>query len=193
MAGYSKEAERQNAVLKDLLSGKEHNKNYTQVGYEGKKPENLGGKTREGKMTSIMKDVRMPWFCPSCKKTMKKKLDNKFWRTKGHCFDCQIELENKMKISGDYENYEKTLINENKKSYLRDLKQSIDEFEQTGGKAEFFNSVGVKDIELEKEKWEMGEEQFQGIIDEAREYITKLEEAIDEESKELDTARGDSA
>ena len=39
----------------------------------------------------------------------------------------------------------------------------------------------------------MGEEQFQGIIDEAREYITKLEEAIDEESKELDTARGDSA
>ncbi len=193
MAGYSKEAERQNAVLKDLLSGKEHNKNYTQVGYEGKKEENLGGKTREGKMTSIMKDVRMPWFCPSCKKTMKKKLDNKFWRTKGHCFDCQIELENKMKISGDYENYEKTLINENKKSYLRDLKQSIDEFEQTGGKAEFFNSVGVKDIELEKEKWEMGEEQFQGIIDEAREYITKLEEAIDEESKELDTARGDSA
>ena len=193
MAGYSKEAERQNAVLKDLLSGKEHNKNYTQVGYEGKKEENLGGKTREGKMTSIMKDVRMPWFCPSCKKTMKKKLDNKFWRTKGHCFDCQIELENKMKISGDYENYEKTLINENKKSYLRDLKQSIDEFEQTGGKAEFFNSVGVKDIELEKEKWEMGEEQFQGIIDEAREYITKLEESIDEESKELDTARGDSA
>ena len=193
MAGYSKEAERQNAVLKDLLSGKEHNKNYTQVRYEGKKEENLGGKTREGKMTSIMKDVRMPWFCPSCKKTMKKKLDNKFWRTKGHCFDCQIELENKMKISGDYENYEKTLINENKKSYLRDLKQSIDEFEQTGGKAEFFNSVGVKDIELEKEKWEMGEEQFQGIIDEAREYITKLEEAIDEESKELDTARGDSA
>jgi len=193
MAGYSKEAERQNAVLKDLLSGKEHNKNYTQVGYEGKKEKNLGGKTREGKMTSIMKDVRMPWFCPSCKKAMKKKLDNKFWRTKGHCFDCQIELENKMKISGDYENYEKTLINENKKSYLRDLKQSIDEFEQTGGKAEFFNSVGVKEIELEKEKWEMGEEQFQGIIDEAREYITKLEEAINEESKELDTTRGDSA
>ena len=31
----------------------------------------------------------------------------------------------------------------------QDLKQSIDEFEQTGGKAEFFNSVGVKDIELE--------------------------------------------
>ena len=186
MAGYSKETERQNAVLKDLLSGKEHNKNYTQVGYEGK-TENKGGETREGKMTSIMKDVRMPWFCPSCKKTMKKKLDTKFWRTKGHCFDCQIELENKMRINGEYEKYAKTLINENKKSYLRDLKQSIDEFEQTGGKAEFFNSVGVQEIELEKEKWEMGEEQFNNIITEAREYITKLEEAIDEETKKLST------
>ena len=40
----------------------------------------------------------------------------------------------------------------------------------------------------DKEKWEMGEVQFSKIIEEAREYITKLEEAIDEESKELDTA-----
>jgi len=73
-------------------------------------------------------------------------------------------------------------------SYLKDLKQSIDEFEQTEGKAEFFNSVGVNTPELEKEKWEMGEVQFNKVIEEAREYITKLEEAIDEESKELDTA-----
>ena len=43
-------------------------------------------------------------------------------------------------------------------------------------------------MELEKEKWEMGEEQFDSIVKEAREYITKLEEAIDEEEKELDTA-----
>ena len=66
--------------------------------------------------------------------------------------------------------------------------KSIDEFEQTEGKAEFLNSVGVNTPELEKEKWEMGEVQFSKIIEEAREYITKLEEAIDEESKELDTA-----
>jgi hypothetical protein len=89
-------------------------------------------------------------------------------------------------LSGNYEEYAKKKINENKKSYLKDLKSSIDEFEKTGGKAEFFNSVGVVDIELEKEKWEMGEDQFNTVIEEAREYITKLEEAIDEESTELD-------
>jgi len=187
MAGYSKESERQNAVLKDLLSGKEHKKEYTQVGYEGK-AENRGGETRKSELSDVMASVRMPWYCPSCKKVMKKKLDNKFWRIMGHCFDCQVEMENKLRISGEYEQYAKKKINDNKKSYLKDLKQSIDEFEETGGKAEFFNSVGVQEVELEKEKWEMGEEQFDSIVKEAREYITKLEEAIDEEEKELDTA-----
>ena len=42
-----------------------------------------------------MASVRMPWFCPKCTKAMKKKLDDKFWRMMGHCFDCQIEIENK--------------------------------------------------------------------------------------------------
>ncbi len=183
--GYSKESERQNEVLRDLLSGKEHTKKYVQVGYEGKSKEKGDIKSE---LTDIMATVRMPWFCPSCKKAMKKKLDDKFWRINGHCFDCQIEMENKLRINGEFEQYAKKKINDNKKSYLKDLKQSIDEFEQTEGKAEFLNSVGVNTPELEKEKWEMGEVQFSKIIEEAREYITKLEEAIDEESKELDTA-----
>jgi len=36
MANKSKEMERQNKALKDLMSGKEHTKEYVQVGYEGK-------------------------------------------------------------------------------------------------------------------------------------------------------------
>ena len=184
--GYSKESERQNKVLDDLLAGRAPEKRIM-VGYNsGKEPEKHGDKIDP--MTDIFKDARMPWFCPECKKTMKKKLDNKFWRIAGHCFDCHVEMENKLRMNGKYEQYAKKKINENKKSYLKDLKQSIDEFEKTGGKAEFFNSVGVVDIELEKEKWNMGEKQFSKIIEEAREYISKLEEAINEESTELDPA-----
>ena len=67
MANYSKDMERQNKALKDLMSGKEYEKDYVQVGYEGKGPVDKGGETRQGKMTDIMKDVRMPWFCPKCK------------------------------------------------------------------------------------------------------------------------------
>ena len=188
MAGYSKEMERANKALKDLMSGKDHEKEYVQVGYEGKK-EDLGGKTRESDLSKVMQSVRMPLFCPKCKKTMKKKLDDKFWRTKGHCFDCQIEFENQLRVKGEFDTYAKEIINGNKKAFLKDMKQSLDEFEETGGKVEWLNSVGVQDVELEKEKWEMGESEFAKVVDEAKEHITKLEKAIEDESKELDTTR----
>ena len=57
MANYSKEAERQNKALKDLMQGKEYEKDYVQVGYEGEKPENLGGKTRESELQVTTKWV----------------------------------------------------------------------------------------------------------------------------------------
>jgi len=187
MAGYSKDMDRANKALKDLMSGKEHEKDYVQVGYEGKQ-ENRGGETRKSELTDIMASVRMPWFCPSCKKAMKKRLDNKFWRMFGHCMDCQIVYETKLRYEGKFEEYAQRKMIEIRKSYLKDLKQSIVEFEETGGKAEWFNQVGVQTPELEKEKWEMGEEQFNQVVNEAKEHINKLEEAINEEEKLLNTA-----
>ena len=187
MANYSKDMERQNKALKDLMSGKEHVKDYVQVGYEGKQ-ENKGGETRKSDLTDIMASVRMPWFCPTCKKAMKKRLDDKFWRMFGHCMDCQVDFEHKLRLEGTFEDYAKTKMLENRKSYLKDMKQSIVEFEETGGKAEWLNQVGVNTPELEKEKWEMGEEQFKQIVDEAKEHLNKLEEAINEEEKLLNTA-----
>ena len=191
MANYSKDMERQNKALKDLLSGKEYEKDYVQVGYEGKK-DNRGGETRESELSKVMQSVRMPLFCPKCKKAMKKKLDDKFWRTKGHCFDCQIEFENKLKVKGEFDDYAKNIINGNKKAYLKDLKQSLVEFEETGGKVEWLNDVGALTPELEREKWEMGETEFAKVVDEAKQYITKLEKAIEDESKELNPTREDS-
>jgi len=188
MANYSKEAERQNKALKDLMTTGKTEKDYTQVGYEGKK-ENLGGKTRKSELTDVMASVRMPWFCPKCDKAMKKKLDNKFWRTKGHCFDCQIEFENKLRVKGEYENYEKSLMLENQKAYLKDLEQSIDEFENTGGKKEWFNQVGVNTPELESEKWEMGEKEFEKTISEARDFIREKRQLVEDAEKQLQGAK----
>ena len=66
--GYSKETERQNQALNDILSGNETEKR-VMVGYKSKEKE-------KGdiipKMTELMKDVRMPWFCPECDSVMKK-------------------------------------------------------------------------------------------------------------------------
>ena len=188
MANYSKESERQNKALKDLMSGKEHTKEYVQVGYEGKQ-ENLGGKTRKSELTDTMASVRMPWFCPKCDKAMKKQLDNKFWRLMNHCFDCQVEMENRLRIEGTFEEYAKTKMLENQKAYLKDLEQSIDDFEKTGGKKEWFNQVGVNNPELESEKWEMGEKEFEKTISEARDFIREKRELVEEAENELQGAQ----
>ena len=177
--GYSKESERQNKVLGDLLAGREPEKR-VMVGFNsGKEPEKHGDKIE--RLSDIMKEARMPWFCPECDKTMKKKLDNKFWRMMGHCFDCQVKIENKLRVEGKWEEYEKKKILENKKAYLKDLKQSIDEFEASGGKTTFFNEVGVTEKGVEKEEWSMGQENFDQLVDEAREHIERLEMELENE------------
>jgi len=187
MAGYSKDQERQNKALKDLISGKEHEKSYIQVGYEGKKDKGQGGKTRKTELTDIMSEIRMPWFCPECKKAMKKKLDDKFWRLMGHCFDCQIEFENKLRIKdyAEYESYAKAKVLENQMSQLKDLEQSIDDFEKTGGKKEWFNNVGVNTPMLESDKWEMGEKEFEKTISEARDFIRDNRKKVEEAQQQL--------
>ena len=187
MAGYSKDQERQNKALKDLISGKEHEKSYIQVGYEGKKDESQGGKTRKSELTDIMSEIRMPWFCPECKKAMKKKLDDKFWRLMGHCFDCQVEFENKLRIKDyqEYERYAREKVLENQMSQLKDLEQSIDDFEKTGGKKEWFNNVGVNTPMLESDKWEMGEKEFEKTISEARDFIRDNRKKVEEAQQQL--------
>jgi ribosomal protein L37AE/L43A len=184
MAGYSKESARQNKALSDLMSGKKYEKDYVQVGYEGKQ-ENLGGKTRKSELTDVMASVRMPWFCPKCDKAMKNKLDDKFWRIKGHCFNCQVELENKLRIKGKFEEYAQKKMLENQKSYLKDLEQSIDDYEKTGGKKEWLNQVGVNTPELEKEKWEMGEKEFEKTISEARDFIQEKRKLVEKAEQQL--------
>ena len=170
MAGYSKESERQNKALKDLMTTGKTEKDYVQVGYEGKQ-EDLGGKTRESELSKVMQSVRMPWFCPTCKKAMKKKLDDKFWRMMGHCFDCQVELENKLRMKGEFDDWAQQKMLENQKSQLKDLEQSITDFEKTGGKKTYFNNVGVNTPMLEEDKWEMAEQEFEKTISEARDFI----------------------
>ena len=184
MAGYSKEAERQNKALKDLMTTGKTEKDYVQVGYEGEK-ENLGGKTRESELSKVMQGVRMPWFCPKCKKAMKKKLDDKFWRMMGHCFDCQVDMENKLRIKGEFREYAYQKMLENQKSQLKDLEQSITDFEKTGGKKEWFNQVGVNNPELESEKWEMGEKEFEKTISKARDFIREKKEVVEKAQQQL--------
>ena len=174
MAGYSKETERQNQALKDALSGREHVKNYVQVGYEGKqKPK--GDVIPQ--MTEIMKDVRMPLFCPKCDKVMKKRLDNKMWNLFQHCFDCQVKIENKMRIDGTYDNWEKEKTKANTLSWIKEQKKTIEEFKKQKT-PEFYQQFRPDGYSVDKEKWQMDMSLVMKQADEALEHLEKMEDSL---------------
>ena len=172
--GYSRDNERQNKVLGDLITGKTPEKR-VMVGYEGDKQITTGDQI--DRLSDIMKDARMPWFCPSCKKTMKKRLDNKMWLLYNHCFDCQIDFENKLRIKGEYEEWERSKVKNNQKAYLEDLLVSLDEWRNT--KIEFQEQVGAKDIEMEKEKWTQNQEHMKEMANKAEKFIRKTLKEIE--------------
>ena len=171
--GYSKESERQNKALGDLLAGKTPEKR-VMVGYEGKTES--GDKI--SRLSDVMKEARMPMFCPKCDVIMKKRLDNKFWSMYGHCFDCQIKIENKMRINGTYEAWEKEKVRQNKISILKDEIQAIKEWRDVKAPT-WYNNVGVNTPELEKEKWDVDVSAIQKEADEAIENYTKQLEELE--------------
>ena len=167
--GYSKETERQNQVLSDILAGRETEKR-VMVGYKGedKKKGDI-----VSKMTELMQDVRMPLFCKECNKVMNKRLDDKMWRLYGHCFDCQIKIENKLRIEGKYEEWEKEKIKQNKIAFIKDQMQTIEEWKDMKA-PEWYNQVGVNYPEMEKEKWSVDTTHIKLMAEEALEEYTKI-------------------
>ena len=173
---YSKESERQNKALGDLLAGRTPEKR-VMVGYEGKEQESGDQISR---MTDLMKEARMPMFCPECDLLMKKKLDDKMWRLFGHCFDCQITIENKLRIEGKYEEWAENKIRKNKIAFIKDSIQKIEEWKDMKA-PEWYNNVGVDYPELEKEKWDVDMKKVQKEADDALKKYTEVLEQLESE------------
>jgi len=176
MAGRSKEAERQNVALKNILDGKPAEKR-SMVGYQGEQEKNLGGKTRESELSKIMQSVRMPLFCPKCKKTMKKKLDDKFWRLFEHCWDCQIDFEHKLRLEGKYDEWATERAKNNQKGWIEDMIQSIEQWRTERPVDQIYN-VGVKDPEVKIEKAQVNEKALNKLADDAIKDLKKMKENI---------------
>ena len=125
--------------------------------------------------SDALKEARTPWFCPSCGKVMNKKLDDKMYRLYGHCFDCQIKFENKLRLEGKYENWEKQKVLKNRLSWIKEQVQSVEEWrEQSVKPIEVHNSVGVNDVQMEREKWDVNVDNINKMADEALEEFDKM-------------------
>lgn len=174
--GYSKETERQNKVLGDLLKGRTPEKR-VMVGYEGKKEKK---DDNISKMTELMQEARMPLFCKVCDKVMNKRLDDKMWTLYGHCFDCQLKFENKLRIEGKYKDWEKKKIRANKISFIKEQIQAIEEWRDMKA-PEWYNNVGVNTPELEKEQWDVDTTQIKLMADEALEKFNETLKELENE------------
>ena len=173
MAGYSKEAERQNKALGNLLKGQEVEKR-SMVGYEGKQKEKGDIKSE---LTDIMSEVRMPLFCPKCKKTMKKKLDDKFWRLFEHCWDCQLDFEHKLRLEGKYDEWATNRAKNNQKAWVDDMIQGIEQWRTERPVDQVYN-VGIKDPEVKIEKAKVNEKALNKLADDAIKDLKKMKENI---------------
>ena len=173
MAGYSKEAERQNKALGNLLKGQEVEKR-TIVGYEGKQKEKGDIKSE---LTDIMSEVRMPLFCPKCKKTMKKKLDDKFWRLFEHCWDCQLDFEHKLRLEGKYDEWAINRAKNNQKAWVDDMIQGVEQWRDERPVDQVYN-VGIKDPEVKIEKAKVNEKALNKLADDAIKDLKKMRENI---------------
>ena len=173
MAGYSKEAERQNKALGNLLKGQDVEKR-SMVGYEGKQKEKGDIKSE---LTDIMSEVRMPLFCPKCKKTMKKKLDDKFWRLFEHCWDCQLDFEHKLRLEGKYDEWAISRAKNNQKAWVDDMIQGVEQWRDERPVDQVYN-VGIKDPEVKIEKAKVNEKALNKLADDAIKDLKKMRENI---------------
>ena len=137
-------------------------------------------------MSDDLKVARTPWFCPKCKKTMKSHLDDKMYRLYDQCFDCQVKFEAKLRAKGTYENWERQKVLNNKLSWINDMILSVENWKEEASKPyEIQESVGVQELELEKEKWSQNTEQVEKMAAEALEEYDKMKQETQQELESI--------
>jgi hypothetical protein len=131
--------------MRNIISGNTANATRIQSGYTKKQVKHTEGDIWEenGKTWTIHNGIKQtvtkhdtlkamvefPLTCPCCSKPMKDfHLNRKMYNIHQKCFDCVIEMEGKMRITGEYEAYERKMLNANKNATIDDAEQMFDEY-----------------------------------------------------------------
>jgi hypothetical protein len=180
--GYSRENKRENNALQTILDGGTPERRIVvamEDVKEKKERQKQIAKEREqaSERSDALKAARTPWFCPECDKVMKKRLDDKMYRLYSHCFDCQLKIENKMRIDGTYDEWEEKKVTANIVSWIKEQKESIEEFKKQKS-PEFLQQVRPDGYSVDKEKWDMDMGLVTKQADEALEHLQKMEDSL---------------
>ena len=127
----------------------------------------------------IIRVPSLPEKCPVCTKSSKHHLHLKFIKLRGKCFDCIVEDEHKIRVNGDWQDYEKWKIMENQLSHFKDVKDETEDYLKNGLKErqEYIREDG------HIEKWENPNYERDRIFiedkfKELKKFIKKVEEDI---------------
>lgn len=171
--------------MRNLITGKTGEKTRVQIGYEKQITDYQEGDVWEDngkvwtikngikqnitKFDEIKKLVIMPLACPCCKKAMKvTDLNKKMYSIHGKCFDCVIDMEHELRKKGEYEEYEKRMLNANKDSLVVDLDKALDAW--LSDKEEYLTEQGdIEDWSETSSKSKM--------YGEAKEILQKMRDA----------------
>lgn len=182
---------KENKAMKDILAGRTPDKKVQVSMWNPDKDKTIieerekkaKQKAENSEKSEILKRARMPMFCPKCGFIMNKRADTKFWNLTGKCTDCVVEEENRHRINGTWDSYEKKKVLQNKRSWIIEQIQSIQQWRKAE-EVKFYNQINPDGHSVEEEKWQTNTEQIKQLADKATdEYKTMLDEVNSELSE----------
>jgi hypothetical protein len=132
---------------------------------------------------------RTPLFCPRCERTMNHRLDTKFWRIRGYCFQCNVKEETKIRAQGPeaWKKYEESIMKRNFYSDLKNFIAELTDLHRTITAPE--NILADDEKILMIEKWDVDIDKVKSDIMEEivkhEGYLRKFEEENEEFIQEL--------
>lgn len=106
--------------------------------------------------------AKTPYWCPRCTKPMNHRFDVKFWRIRGHCMDCVIKDEGKIRREGKWEEYERTLMLRNYIASVEDKITELQNYYDTFSLPEFVDADDTKILMIER--WDVDADKVKADI-----------------------------
>jgi len=133
--------------MRNLITGKSGDKTQVLAGWDKHQVDHKEGDVWEeaGRKWTIKNGIKqnltkldkiknlaiMPLSCPTCNKPMKvNDLNKKMYSIHQMCLDCVIDMEDKIKLEGKWDEYTKNVMNSNKNASLEEFEQAIDSWMQ---------------------------------------------------------------
>jgi len=118
------------------------------------------------KLDKAKEGIVLPLFCSTCSGVMKPHRDKRWYVMYGHCFNCQVDVEHKLRKEGKLEEVEQQITNDHVDGLIKDFEVWVDELINTN--ETFVTEAG------DVEKWDgSGKAQLLKYKKEALEYLKK--------------------